>query len=194
MIFLPREIISKIGDFLDVCSLRSLCMSNKNLYESYFDTNRMIVSFMDVPLIFRKRIKNFQNFCANVISLDVSETSIDTFGLCRIVTDSSSLIKVIAYKCPNIKNGKLFVTLATNKNKKCLNNRKIHIELSVIENKTLDSHFYIIFTGILTSNVFDKPELIICNMCRNYYHRDDLITRGYIIRDYHYVNSCSRCG
>lgn len=193
MILLPREIISKIADLLDVCSFRSLCMSNKYLYESYLDTNRAIVSFMDVPLIFRKRIKNFKNFCVNVISLDVSETSIDTFELCRIVTDSPSLIKIIAYECPNIKNGKLFVILATKKNKKCLNNRKIHIELSVIENKTLNSQFYEIFTGILTSNVFDKPELIICNMCRNYYHRNDLIARDYIIHDYHYVNACPGC-
>jgi hypothetical protein len=195
MIFFPREIISKIGDFLDVCSFRSLCISNKYLYESYPNTNRKTVSFADVPSVFKQRIRNYQNFCANAVSFDVSGTSIDTFGLVEVIATAPNLVLVTALECPNIRNGKLFVTLATKRNKRRLKemkNRKIHVELSIPESGTIcrPSEF---FTGILTSNIFAKSDHIKCRTCTVYNHIDYLTFHGYIVHDYHYVNACPKC-
>jgi hypothetical protein len=196
MISIPREIVTEICAFLDVCFFRSLCMSNKYLYESYEQTNRKTVSFADVPSVFNQRVRNYQCFCSNATSLDVSGTPISTRELVVVVVIAPHLVLVTALECPNIKSGKLFVTLARKKNKRQLQeikNRKTHIELSMPESGTIHESFYELFSGMLTSNVFGKPHLIACKSCRALCHWRDLTVLGYVIRDHHYVDSCCHC-
>lgn len=196
MLLIPREIISAIGEYLDVCSFRSLCMSNKYLYGLYGHTNRKAVSFADVPPIFKQRVRNYQCFCSNATSLDVSRTPISTLGLCEVIMTAPHLTLITALECPNIRNGKLFVRLATKKNKRQLKeikNRKIHIELSMLESGRTTHGSYHEFSGMLTSNVFAKPSHVTCKSCRANCSRNDLTTLGYIVHDYHYVDSCFGC-
>lgn len=196
MISIPREIVSVIGEYLDVCSFRSLCMTNKYLYRLYEQTNRKIVNFEDVPSVFKQRVRNYRCFCSNATSLDVSGTSISTLGLYEVIMTALHLTLITALDCPNIRSGKLFVRLATKKNKRQLKeikNRKIHIELSVPGSGTIYGTSYESFSGMLTSNVFEKPNMIKCYACHRYSYMHDLMTMGYVVHDYHYVDSCFNC-
>lgn len=122
MISIPREIASVIEDYLDVCSFRSLCMSNKYLYESHEQTSRKTVSFADVPFVFKQRVRETIKlfFCSNATSLEVSGTPIGTLGLYEVIVTASHLTLITALDCPNIGSGKLFLRLARNKNQRQL--------------------------------------------------------------------------
>ena len=113
-----------------------------------------------------------------------------------VIVIAPHLTLITALECPNIRNGKLFVTLAIKKNKRQLKeikNRKTHIDFSIPESGTIHGSFYELFSGTLTSNVFAKPNVITCKSCRAHCFGYDLTDLGYVIHGYHYVDSCFAC-
>lgn len=172
MMFLPFEIITAIVEFSDICSARSLCMTNKCLYGVYPRTNRTSVSFNDVPRKFRNRIRNYKNFCDNTRSLDVSGTSIHTKELFTIIVDSKSLTTINVSRCCNVKSSEVVRLLAMKSNRKKIKDRIIHVEFSP-KHKDLAT-FHIAFKGRLISNVIKGPNDDLCCQCGGFYSVQDV--------------------
>lgn len=145
-------------------------MSNKYLYELYGQTNRVAVSFEDVPPVFKQRIRNYRFFCSNATSLDVSGTPISTLGLHEVIMTALHLTLITALDCPNIRNGKLFVRIAIKKNirqLKEIKNRKIRIELSMPEPGIIYGGYFYELWKMRRVGIFETCTTVLREMSSN---------------------------